>query len=114
MPSFFEYKEEIIMINLRKSTPVNLRKSRRVKRLTLSNVIGNCRFIDDETLIQVRELTGTKTVNTLANGNWFNDNILDFMDTKVTSFRYFQDNRMIVFVDTSVVYNSRKSEESPC
>lgn len=53
-------------------------------------------IVTNETKIFIRD----ENLHVLANGNWFNDNVLDCLDYEVESFTWQDDNK--IYVDVKI------------
>ena len=52
-------------------------------------------LINDNTELFIRD----NDFNVLAHGNWYQDNVLDFLDAKIESFTWQYDNKIYIYLN---------------
>lgn len=60
--------------------------------MKLSNLIETADFIDDNTIIIIRNIFS----HILVFGNWYQDNILEYHDREVIAFTWKNDNKIYI------------------
>jgi hypothetical protein len=63
--------------------------------MTLDELFCNISLINDSTIVLIRD---DETMELLAEGKWFQDNSLKYLDREVASFAWQSDNKIYIDV----------------
>jgi hypothetical protein len=63
--------------------------------MTLDELFCNISLINDSTIVLIRD---DETMELLAEGKWFQDNSLKYLDREVVSFTWQSDNKIYIDV----------------